>query len=155
MHVRDIMETTFVVVGEHTSYKDVAELIYASGNSYVFVVDEANRLTGIISEEDLLRVLFPHYQSYYLNPETYTDPEEREHKIQEVQHNPIWHFMNKEVHTATPDEPIMRAAARMLAKNKRLLPVIEEGILIGMITRKRVYGALYEAGLKQPIHVKS
>lgn len=153
MHVRDIMETTFSVVGEETKYKDVAERLYQGGNGSVFVVDASDRLIGIVSEDDLLRVLFPHYQSYYLNPEVYTDAEERERKIQDVQHHSVQRFMRTELHTAAPDEPIMRAAARMLAKNMRRLPVVENGTLIGVVTRSRIYRALYEGQLKHPIHI--
>lgn len=147
------METGFVVVGEHVEYQEVAKMMHASGKGCVFVVDEGNRLTGIISEDDLLRILFPHYQSYYLNPEQYTNPEEREGKIEEVQHHPVRLFMQKELHTATPDEPIMRAAARMLAKNMRRLPVLENGVLVGVVTRGQIYKALYETRLRQSVHL--
>lgn len=148
MIVRDIMETGFITVAENATYKDVAEKVYASNTGSVFVLDAENKLVGIVSEHDLLRILFPYYQSYYLNPEQYTDPKEREKKIEEVQDHVVTRFMSKNMHSASPDEPIMRVGASMLAKNVRRLPVLHEGVLLGVVTRQQIYRALYETHLK-------
>ncbi len=148
MNVRDIMETAFVTVPENATYKEVAEKVYASKTGSVFVLDTASKLVGFVSEHDLLRILFPYYHSYYLNPEQYTDPKERENKIEEVQNHVVTRFMCTNMHSASPDEPIMRAAATMLAKNVRRLPVIHEGVLVGVVTRQQIYRALYETHLK-------
>lgn len=122
MNVRDIMETVFITVHEDATYKQVADLLYESKRGCV--------------------------QSYYLNPEQYTDPKEREKKIEEVQDHPVKRFVCRDVHSATLEEPIMRAGATMLAKNIRRMPVIEEGKLVGVVTRRAIYRALYEKHLK-------
>ena len=114
----------------------------------VFVVRADGQLTGLATERDLLRILFPYYQSYYLNPELYTDPQEREKKIEEVQDHVVTRFMTSEIHYASPDDPIMRAGATMLAKNIRRLPVLQAGKVLGVVTRHQVYRALYEGHLK-------
>ena len=149
MLVRDIMETVFVTVPEDATYKQVAELLYSTKRGCAFVLDTAGSLLGLVSEHDLFRILFPYYQSYYLNPESYTDPKQREMKIEEVQDHPVSQFMCKNMHLATPDEPIMRAGATMLAKNIRRMPVIENGKLIGVISRRRIYHTLFEQHLQQ------
>lgn len=149
MLVRDIMETVFVTIHEDATYKQVADILHESNQGCVFVLDGLDRLVGLVSEHDLFRVLFPYYQSYYLNPEQYTDPTERENKIEEVQDHPVKNFMCKHMHTATPDEPIMRAGATMLAKNIRRMPVIEDGKMVGAISRRKIYRALYEQHLKK------
>lgn len=142
------METVFVTAREDATYKQVADLLYESKRGCVFVLDKDDRLVGLVSEHDLFRVLFPYYQSYYLNPELYTDPVERERKIMEVKDHPVKNFMCREMHCATLEEPIMRAGATMLAKNIRRMPVIEEGKLIGIVTRRAIYRTLYEQHLK-------
>ena len=148
MNVRDIMETAFVTVPENATYKEVAEKVYASNTGCVFVLDATSKLVGLVSEHDLLRILFPYYQSYYLNPEQYTDPKEREKKIEEVKDHVVTRFMCKDMHSASPDEPIMRVGASMLARNVRRLPVIHEGLVVGVVTRQQIYRALYEGHLK-------
>lgn len=148
MNVQNIMETVFVTTREDATYKQVADLLYESKRGCVFVLDKDDRLVGLVSEHDLFRVLFPYYQSYYLNPELYTDPVERERKIAEVKDHPVKQFMCREMHVATLEEPIMRAGATMLAKNIRRMPVIEEGKLVGVVTRRAIYRVLYEKHLK-------
>lgn len=148
MIVRDIVETIFVTVREDATYKEVAEILYESRRGCVFVLNAAGQLAGLVSEHELLRILFPYYRSYYMNPELYTDPKEREKKIEEVQDHPVKGFMRRNIHVAHPDEPIMRVGATMLAKSIRRMPVIEEGKLVGVVSRRAIYRALYEGHLK-------
>lgn len=149
MNVQSIMGTNFTTVQEEATYKQVADLLHESEHGCVFVVNQTGQLVGLISEHDLFRILFPYYQSYYLNPEMYTDPKEREQKIEEVQDHPVSRFMCTHMHVATPDEPIMRAGATMLAKNIRRMPVIDQGKLVGVVTRRQIYRTLYEGHLKK------
>lgn len=148
MKIRDIMETVVVTVPVHATYRDVAHVLYHQEQHCVVVVDAEGRPVGIISEYDLFRILYPHYGSYYLNAELYTDPAERERKIEEVQAHPVERFMQKDIHHTSPDEPVMRVGATMLAKNLRRLPVLEDGKLVGIVTRPAIFRALYETHLR-------
>lgn len=148
MNVRDVMETEFVTVYQDATYKQTAEALIGAGAGYVFVLDAADGLVGLVSESDLFRVLFPFYGSYYLNPELYTDPTEREYKIEEVQGHAVTRFMCRDMHTTTPDAPIMRAGATMLAKKIHRMPVVEGNRLVGVVTRHAIYAALYDKHLR-------
>lgn len=148
------MDTTFVTIPEDATYKQTADAFYTHDQRCVFVVRENGELIGLVSEHDLFRILYPFYGSYYLNAEMYTDPEHREQKIEEVQTHPVKRFMQQTLHCIHPDEPVMKAGAKMLAKQVRRLPVVENGKLIGVVTRRRIYRALYQTHLGQgePIH---
>lgn len=137
-----------VTVPVNALYREVAHLLYESGHQLVYVVNEAGALVGVVSEHDLFRILYPFYGSFYVNTELYTDPVEREQKIREVQMHPIERFMQREVHTAHPDDPIMRVGATMLAKNLRRMPVVENGVLLGTVTRQAIFRALYETHIQ-------
>ncbi len=144
MKVRDIMDTELNAVPMDASYEDVARLLYTQDVSGVPVVDAEGRLVGTVSEKDLFRIMYPFYKSYYEHPESYTDYEERENKIDEIRTHPVHVFMTKSVVTIDPDAPAMRAGAVMLARNINRIPVVENGVLIGMISRKLIYRKILE-----------
>ena len=83
--------------------------------------------------------MYPYYKSYYEHPESYVDYEQRENKIDEIRSHPVRSFMTKEVLTIDPEAPVMRAGALMLARNINRLPVVEEGRVIGVISRSHIY----------------
>lgn len=141
MRIRDIMETNVITVSKHTTYGELARLIFERGISGAPVVEEG-KLIGIISEKDLFRVLYPFYTSFYQNPELYTDLEEREDKMREIQNKPIEKYMITKVITVSPDDPVMKGGALMLAYNINRLPVVEGGKLVGIISRKKIYHSL-------------
>jgi len=141
MIIRDSMETDVITVSKTTTYGELAHLLYKHGISGVPVVEDG-RVVGVISEKDLFRVLFPYYKSFYENPESYTDLEERENKVQEIKDKPIEKYMTTKVITVSPLDPVMRAGALMLAYNINRLPVVEAGKLVGIITRKKIFQSL-------------
>src|SRR5262245_29888422 len=53
--VRDVMTTDVVSVREQTPYQEIVEILATRMVSAVPVVDEAEHVTGIVSEADLLR----------------------------------------------------------------------------------------------------
>ncbi len=148
MRIRECLEPTVVTVPVGAFYRDVAQRLYESGHHVAYVVDEAGALVGVVSEHDLFRILYPFYGSYYVNTELYTDPVEREQKIREVQSHPIERFMQREVHAVHPDDPVMRVGATMLAKNLRRMPVVEQGVILGTVTRQAIFRALYETHIR-------
>ena len=139
MKVRDIMESEVFAIPVHASYEDAARVLYTQDVSGAPVIDADGNLVGTISEKDLFRIMYPFYKSYYEHPESYVDYEEREHKIDEIRTHRVDSFMTRDVVTIHPEAPVMRAGAIMLARGVNRLPVVEEGKLIGMITRNKIY----------------
>lgn len=139
MNVRHVMEVSVITIPAGSTYEDVAKILYTHDVSGAPVVDGEGTLIGAVSEKDLFRILYPFYRSYYEHPESYTDFEARENKIDEIRKHPVETFMSKEVFTIGPEEPIMRAGAMMLAKGVNRLPVVDGGRVVGMISRKNIY----------------
>lgn len=142
MKVRDIMETKVITLSPNTTYEEAAGVLYGNNISGAPVVDENNQIVGMISEKDLFKVLYPFYKSFYEHPEFYADIESRESKAKEIRGKKIGIFMSKEIATVTPDTPILTAGAVMLARGIHRLPVMEEGKLVGIISRKSIYRAI-------------
>jgi CBS domain-containing protein len=142
MKIRDIMITDVITIPITATYEEAARILFDKKINGAAVVDEKGRLAGMISEKDLFRVLYPFPQSYYNDPESYLDLEERESKASEIRNKPIAGFMSKNPVTIGPDVPVMHASALMLAKRVHRLPVIENGKLIGNVTRGLIYRAI-------------
>jgi len=143
MKVRDVMEADVVAVPVGTPYREVAKLLAAGSFSGAPVVDEQGNVVGIVSEKDLFRVLYPFYRSFYENPELYTDSEAREDKAVDIADHPVEKFMSATVWSVDPDMPVMRAGALMLAKGIHRMPVLQDGKLIGIVTRSHIYRTLF------------
>ncbi|MBP9864322.1 CBS domain-containing protein [Patescibacteria group bacterium] len=149
MKVRDLMESQIISIPETATYEEAARVLSQNKINGVLVLNESGKVIGIVSDKDLFRILYPFSTSFFENPELYLDLESREHKIEDVRQKPVSVFMTKNVHSIEPDVPIMRAGAIMLAKHVHRLPVIENGNLIGIITRSQIYGALLDSYIQE------
>jgi magnesium transporter len=56
-HVRDVMRTSVVTVTAHTAQSDVSRLFQRSGLIAIPVVDDAGRMQGIITADDVVHVM--------------------------------------------------------------------------------------------------
>ncbi len=136
------MEPAVITVRKDATYEEAARLLYSNDISGMPVVDEDNKVIGIVSEEDLFKIVYPFYKSYYDHPELYVDYEERESKMQEIKHHRVEIFMTKHAIGVDPETPALQAGAVMLARNFNRLPVIKDGQLVGIISRKMIYHAV-------------
>jgi tRNA nucleotidyltransferase (CCA-adding enzyme) len=60
---------------------------------------------------------------------------------------PVSSFMNQGVKTIGSYEPLLRAMERMVAEDIGRLPVLEDGGLVGIVTRSDLMRVLYPAGI--------
>lgn len=145
MKVRDVMTTEIITISPQATYEDVARLIWEHRHSGFPVVDDEGVIVGVLSEKNLFRGLYPKYEDFMSSPEEYFFTQEsREERLKDLRHRPIVHFMNKDVVSIHPDAPIMRAGGIMLARNFYRLPVVEHDTLIGMVTRKNIFGQILQ-----------
>jgi len=142
MKVKEVMDTPVVSVSPHTRYEEVARILYADHISGVPVLDDAGVLVGFVSEKDIFRILYPWYQSYYEHPEHYTDMEARESKAKDIKDTPVSVFMKKNIVSVSPHDPVMKAGALMLSRDVNRLPVVEDGVVVGVVSRDSIYKAV-------------
>ncbi len=135
------MERNVITVSPDTSYQDIARLLYNQNISGVPVVDEKGEVLGVVSEKDIFRVLYPSYLNLYEDGTNGSAEylEQRETEALEKKNLPASSFMTKNVIKLHPDDPIMKAGALMLAKNISRFPVVEDGKVVGIISRKMIY----------------
>lgn len=144
MKVKDIMRTNFLAITKGSTYREVAEVLIKNNKTSAPVMDNKGNLIGFVSEKDLFRILFPFYKSYYANPELYMNGESRESKASEIKDHPVEEFMDPDVIVTTPDTLAMDAGAKMIAHKVHKLPVVEDGKIVGIISREDILRAIFK-----------
>lgn len=121
--VRDLMSVPVKTVGPTTPLREVIRLMEEGHIRHVPVVDEKQRLLGIVSHRDVLRS-----QEGSLSG---APTAEQSHMNRWIEAR--W-LMTKEVRTVNPDTPALEAALSMRSHGHGCVPVVERGILVGMVT---------------------
>lgn len=150
MKVTDIMTVTVVTVTPKSSLKNVWKLLFQNKINAIPVVDTQKRLQGIISKEDLLKVLYPDYQEMV---EDFFEAIDHEHimdKLEEKSSVSAADVMNTRVIFTRNDTLAVRALSRMIAQRVHQLPVLsEENEVVGMITKGDIFYALFRKQAKR------
>jgi CBS domain-containing protein len=134
--IRDAMTRNVITVDRDTPLKDVAQLLIDRRISGVPVVDANRAVLGVVSEADLLIKesgvdgLAPRRFSWLLGEGSQTRT--RRAKIAAVT---AGEAMTSPAVTAGPELSLPAAAERMTAHRVNRLPVIEDGRLVGIVTR--------------------
>jgi CBS domain-containing protein len=114
MRARDIMSRPVVSVDTRSTVRDAITVLTEHGFAAVPVVDSdlgGDRVVGIFGESDGLRA---------------------EHRREDL----VTTAMTTPVEVTAPDADVATIAERMLAQRLRSLPVVEEGLLVGMVARR-------------------
>jgi CBS domain-containing protein len=108
--VRTIMSEKVVCGTSAMSVNDVAQLLWKTGMGGVPIVDENQRVVGIVSERDFV---------------TFTPA---------VTGTEVGYHMTRNIISAEPELQIKEAAKKMVSLGVRRLPVVEARVLVGMVT---------------------
>ena len=110
------------------------------------VVDENNRLKGIITAEDLFKNLFPHYLHFF--SEFYPEAPTIEDIVDQIEMQInlfAKDLMNKKVYTVNSDQDVFKALSKMMVYNVRILPVLDgDEKLAGFIVEKDIFKYLFQ-----------
>jgi CBS domain-containing protein len=144
MKVKDVMNPDVVACSPEDTIGDVARLLKQNNISGLPVVDEG-KVVGIVSEGDLLKLLeVPDRTGLWLpSPlEVFEVPirelinwEETKRMLDDVGSKPVEEIMNKKVHTVSPEDSIEKASALITKHKINRLPVMEGGLMVGIVTR--------------------
>lgn len=148
MIVRDIMTSPAITATPSTSVQEVARLMREHQISGVPVVGTRGELLGIVTELDLIARNAPLHQPYYytflssmipLKPTEYR--QYREQALQALATNAGELMGHDDLETAivNPMTEVDEVMRRMLDHiDLTLLPVVEEGKVVGVVTRTDV-----------------
>lgn len=138
MDVSDLMTRDVATVTLETPLREAATVLAQRGISGVPVVDERGEVAGVLSEADILvkaggvpgsgKLL-----GWLLDADLGVEEKFRAHTAGEA--------MSAPAITIRPDRPIHEAAKLMASEGINRLPVVEDGALIGIVTRADVVRA--------------
>jgi len=112
--VRDVMNPRVVGIDPNATLAEAVRILTELHIGGAPVVAADGSVVGIISELALIDVVF--------------DPNARSALIRE--------HMTPEVHVIHPDDPLSRPAQLFALYSFRRLPVVDDGKLVGMVTRR-------------------
>ncbi|HEX6395509.1 MAG TPA: CBS domain-containing protein [Acidimicrobiales bacterium] len=135
--VRDVMSTDPIAVEPTATVKEMAEILLRKDVRSVPVVDIGGLLVGVVSEADLVsREGFPSVRSHHLAELIEgTLAEHRHHWSSRAGGLTAGEIMTRDVVTCAPDEALPVVTRRMLVRDVRMLPVVQDGKLIGILSR--------------------
>ena len=146
--VREIMDRDPVTVAPDTGVEEVVRLLQEHELPGLPVVDAAGRCVGIVTEADLVLpddegdLHIPHYVNLF-GGTVFLEPLSRfEHRLRKAFASTAADMMTADPDTVGPETTIREAARKIHDTGHNRLPVVEDGRLVGLVTRLDVLGAL-------------
>jgi CBS-domain-containing membrane protein len=149
--VRNVMSTIVPTVSANTPLPQVVNAVAATRLNRVVVVDDARRVLGIITDAELVERLTPQARPKALTVLMHRIPfvhgsAEIEEMLRHTTGQTARDVMIADVPTSREDEPVRDVLATMLAKGKKIVPIVNAGgVLTGMVDRADLLRALIEA----------
>ncbi|MCL5798209.1 MAG: CBS domain-containing protein [Patescibacteria group bacterium] len=145
MKVKNLMRLKPKTVYLDTPVERIWDLISHEQIHMVPVLDKENEIQGIITAEDLLINLVPNYREFFTDfYPTSPTLDDVEKKLADNIDLTAKDVMNRTVYTVYGNHDVFKALSRMLAYNKRILPVIDKREkLIGFIVEKDIFKYLF------------
>jgi len=121
--VKELMTTDLISVDPDDSVETAISLMLKHGVSGLPVVDRSGRLRGVLSEFDLLDLV--------------SDPQTTRDKIAD--------YMSSELATVEEDDDVTVAAEHFRTQSIRRLPVVRQGQVVGVLSRRDLLRHILQA----------
>ena len=141
--VQGIMETRIARIRADANLHQAAEIVAMSGVSDLMVLDPDGRFVGVLSEGDILRAALPDFDEIVEEGGTLSDAYQVFlRKGRALSEKPIAPLIIREPITLHPDDHVAKAAAVLIGKQIRRLPVVRDGRLLGTVSRANICEAV-------------
>ena len=146
--IREIMDSTPATVTPDASVEEVVATLRQHQLPGLPVVDPDGRCVGIVTEADLVLpddegdLHIPHYVNLF-GGTVFLEPLGRfEERLRKAFAATAADMMTRDPDTVAPDTTVREAARLIHETGHNRLPVVEDGRLVGVVTRLDVLGAL-------------
>ncbi len=131
--VKDHMDRDPHAIQQNTSVEEAVEMLLKHKITGAPVVDDRNHLVGFLSEQDCIQELLN--DSFYASDSPWVSS-----------------VMNKTVKTVSPENSIIEIAEAMAKQPPKNYPVVEDGKLVGLLSRRLILKALLETNMAGHVH---
>jgi CBS domain-containing protein len=114
---KDVMSTKVTTVDEYANVMEVIKLLVEHNVTGLPVVDDSGRLLGMVTEKDILILLL-------------YDPDVKSKTVTDLMTTEITHF--------DEDENLMKIFESLVQSNFRRVPILSEGRLVGIVSRRDI-----------------
>ncbi len=130
--VRDYMSRRIVSLDQDMEIMAATKLLVDNDISGAPVLDSHGRLVGILTERDCMKVAL--HSGYHDSP-----------------YGLVRDYMSPKPATVAPEQSILTLAEKFIQGPYRRYPVIDNGRLVGIISRRDIIGAYDKAVLKKSL----
>jgi len=139
MLARDIMDTRFHTLKSHETVTQAVKMFQTASREEgkkifgLIVVDDADRLVGMLSMYDILLFIQPKHMKIWGEMEDLEPDRLFDDLLVKVKGIHVGDIMTTEVVTIGPETHILSISDLMINKHIRRLPVSEDGRITGMV----------------------
>lgn len=134
MKVKELVTKDFYIFNPETPFKKVVEDFIARKLNFGLVVTLQNEVAGIITSSVLFNAVFPDYNEIREHSEYIFDLRSIDERNKNLYDKPIKEIMTKNPEYVNANQSVVDAAAIMKSFKFKQLPVIENGVFIGILT---------------------
>jgi CBS domain-containing protein len=129
------MEPDVPRVRPESTLSEAYRYLYENNAIGACVVTDDGLIAGYVSEGDFIRATIPSATDIAIYESIITEKELPEHMVRNLRYTKVEDIMTPNLVTIDQDEPILNALALLHVHNLKRLPVLDDGKLVGTISR--------------------
>jgi CBS domain-containing protein len=145
IRAKDIMTKEVITVKRDHTVNQVISILMNKNISGVPVVDDENHVIGIVTEGDLIyrskKLEIPRYFTILDSYIFLDNTKKMEEQIRKMVGYRVEDIMTKDVIIVKVEDSLEEIATIMTKKNVNRVPVVSNGVLVGIVTRRDIIRA--------------
>lgn len=139
MRIRNMMQVSLAIISQDVTFTELLQAYRDMDSRLVYVVDDTDKLLGVISSYDILRALLPFYLDSNLVKALPDDESIIRQAFSACKGQPVADIMTRDFVSVHPDDLFLQAEALIAERGVNVLPVLDEnGKLVGEVTRRAI-----------------